>query len=117
MSIKMYRMLFLRSVCVCVHTSNTHAAQYIYSIKVCIRSVKIFSFCPSLSPSFLSFFTRFTRFVSLDRPRIVSSNSKRKKKRRRRRRRSIIVLNRLFFLLSTIWWTQVIRERERERKD
>jgi hypothetical protein len=45
----MYRMLFLRSVCVCVHTSNTHAAQYIYSIKVCIRSVKIFSFCPSLS--------------------------------------------------------------------
>ena len=103
MSIKMYRMLFLR--CVCAHAKHSHTTQYIYiyiySIKVCIRSVKIFFFCPFLSLSFffsvLSFFTRFTRFVSLDRPRIVSSNSKREKKRERRR--SIIVLNRLFFPL------------------
>lgn len=128
MSIKMCRMLFLR----CMHTPNTLIQRnilYIYSIKVCIRSVKIFSFC-SLSPSFsvsfpfslsLSFFTRFTRFVSLDRPRIVSSNSKKEKekweRRRRGRRRSIIVLNRLFFLLlSTVWWTQVIKKKEGERE-
>jgi len=112
------------SYVVCAHAKHSHRTQYIlYSIKVCIRSVKIFFLFLLLFLSFflsvsLSFFTRFTRFVSLDRPRIVSSNSKRKKKRKKKKRKKInnSPKSTFFFLLSTVWWTQVIREKEKRLK-
>ncbi len=116
MSIKMYRMLFLR--CVCTRQTLTYNAIYIYSIKVCIRSVKIFSFCPFLSLSLFS----LSLLASLDLFHLIGlvlcqvTRREKKRERRRGRRRSIIVLNRLFFLLSSVWWTQVIREKERMKR-
>ena len=61
-------------VCVCTRQILTYDAIFIdiYSIKVCIRSVKIFFLPLSVSLSCRrSDVTRFARFVSLDRPRIV----------------------------------------------
>ena len=118
-------MLFLCSLCAHAERGSTrqsvHVRVYIFN-KRC--ALKVWRFSLRLSPAVhFSRFARFTRFASLDRSRIVLSNSKKENERKTKKKKKINNSSKSTFfslsllrclvsrlLLLTTWWTQVIRE-------
>ncbi len=114
-------MLFLR--CMCTRQTLTQNAIYIIFNKGVHQKCEDFlfpfpsvSFSLSLSLSFLSFFARFTRFVSLDRSHIVSSNPKKKRERKKKKKINNSPKSTFFSPVNCMVDTGNQREKGREKR-